>query len=153
MQDLCTSSNPWVADGLSGDSEKCLRFKLIQNDSRRFPYIEYTLPLSEESMAGYAALHGEVISLSEGHTPGADGPYRFNPRYDQETGYCTRSLLTVPMKNARSEVIGVMQLVNCKRNRAAETAYIGRLRPGSAAFPGASGATGRISGVTSGGGL
>jgi len=49
----------------------------------------------------------------------SDRPYRFNPRYDQQTGYRTRSLLAVPMKNARGEVIGVVQLLNCKRNLAA----------------------------------
>src|SRR6202022_1588206 len=39
---------------------------------------------------------------------------RFNKSYDQETGYRTRSLLTLPMKNGRGEVIGILQLINCK---------------------------------------
>ena len=44
----------------------------------------------------------------------ASRPYHFNPRYDEETGYRTRSMLTLPMKNGRGEVIGVLQLINCK---------------------------------------
>jgi len=36
-----------------------LRFKLIQNDSVQFPFSEHTLPLTEESIAGYCALHAE----------------------------------------------------------------------------------------------
>ena len=43
-----------------------------------------------------------------------DRPYHFNPRFDEETGYRTRSMLTLPMKNGRGEVIGVLQLINCK---------------------------------------
>src|SRR2546430_6176170 len=30
-----------------------LRFKLTQNDSVQFPFSEHTLPLTEDSMAGY----------------------------------------------------------------------------------------------------
>lgn len=100
--------------------ERCLRFRLTQNDSRQFPYAEHTLPISEESMAGYAALHGKVIAIEDAYSIPADSPFRFNPSYDELTGYRTRSLLTVPMKSAHGEVIGVLQLINCKRNRAAQ---------------------------------
>jgi HD-GYP domain-containing protein (c-di-GMP phosphodiesterase class II) len=104
----------------SGQTERTLRFKFTQNDSRQFPFTEFTLPISEDSMAGYTALHGDVIALDDVYEIPADCPYHFNPRYDEETGYRTRSLLTVPMKNARNEVLGVLQLLNCKRNRATQ---------------------------------
>jgi GAF domain-containing protein len=42
-----------------------LRFKLAQNDSVQFPYGDHTLPITEDSMAGYCALHGEVIELAD----------------------------------------------------------------------------------------
>jgi HD-GYP domain-containing protein (c-di-GMP phosphodiesterase class II) len=106
-------------NGSSGHTERCLRFKLTQNDTRQFPYSEYTLPISEDSMAGYTALHGEAIALDDVYCVSTSRPYRFNPKYDIETGYRTRSLLTVPMKNARGDVLGVMQLLNHKRNRTA----------------------------------
>ena len=99
--------------------ERCLRFRLTQNDSRQFPYAEYTLPLSEESMAGYAALHGKVLAIEDAYALPADSPFHFNPAYDELTGYRTRSLLAVPMTSAHGQVIGVLQLINCKRNRAA----------------------------------
>ncbi|HEY2646307.1 MAG TPA: HD domain-containing phosphohydrolase, partial [Candidatus Acidoferrales bacterium] len=60
------------------------------------------------------ALHGEVINLADARKIPRNRPYRFNPRYDQESGYRTRSMLTLPMKNGRGEVIGVLQLINCK---------------------------------------
>src|ERR1700689_1431547 len=108
-------------NGLSGRAEKRLRFKLVQNDSKEVPFTEYTLPIGEDSIAGYTALHGEAIDFDDVYSISPDKPYHFNPSFDDETGYRTRSLLTLPMKNGQGEVIGVMQLLNCKRN------YAGRL--------------------------
>jgi HD-GYP domain-containing protein (c-di-GMP phosphodiesterase class II) len=103
-------------NGLSGRQERRLRFKLTQNDTKQFPYSEFTLPMNENSMAGYAALHGEVIVHEDVYLIPLTRPYRFNATYDDDTGYRTRSVLTVPMKNARDEVIGVMQVLNRKRS-------------------------------------
>jgi len=103
------------ADALaSGPGKRYLRFKLTQNDSVQFPFAEFELPLREDSLAGYAAMHGEVINLADAHRIPKNRPYRFNRSYDNETGYRTRSLLTLPMKNGRGDVIGVLQLINCK---------------------------------------
>jgi len=109
---LVEEARPDVLAG--GPGERHLRFKRTQNDSMRFPFVEFTLPLRENSLAGYAATHGEVINLADAHRIPAGHPYRFNRSYDNETGYRTRSLLTLPMKNGRGEVLGVLQLINCK---------------------------------------
>ena len=95
-----------------------LRFKLTQNDSFEFPFQEFTLPLTEDSMAGYTALRGEVLNFADAYKIPSDLPFRFNDRYDRESGYHTRSLLSLPMKNAKGEVIGVLQLINSKRDLA-----------------------------------
>ncbi len=100
-------------------AQRRLRFRLTQNDSVQFPFSESTLPMSEQSMAGYVALHGEVVNLHDAYAIPSKLPYRFNPRFDRETGYCTRSILTLPMKNTRGEILGVLQLINCKTNPAA----------------------------------
>lgn len=106
-------------NGSSTAPQRRLRFRLTQNDSKDFPFTESVMPLSESSITGYAALHGEIVALDDAYTIPEDRPYHFNPSYDQSVGYRTRSLLTVPMENARGEVIGVVQLVNCKRDPAA----------------------------------
>jgi hypothetical protein len=103
---------------LSGRAERRLRFKLVQNDSKKIPFTEYALPIGEDSIAGYTALHGEAIDFNDVYSIPPDRPYHFNPSFDDETGFRTRSLLTLPMKNGQGEVIGVMQLLNCKRNYA-----------------------------------
>src|ERR1700680_1220949 len=98
----------------AGQGDRHLRFKLTQNDSVQFPFAEFELPLQENSLAGYTAMHGEVINLADARRIHRDRPYHFNPHFDEETGYRTRSMLTLPMKNGRGEVIGVLQLINCK---------------------------------------
>jgi HD-GYP domain-containing protein (c-di-GMP phosphodiesterase class II) len=102
-------------DALSTEpAERHLRFKVTQNDSVRFPFTEFVLPMREDSMAGYSAVRGEVINLADAYRVPRSRPFRFNPRFDKDTGYRTRSLLTLPMKNGRGEVLGVLQLINCK---------------------------------------
>jgi HD-GYP domain-containing protein (c-di-GMP phosphodiesterase class II) len=96
-----------------------LRFMLTQNDSHAFPFQEFTLPLKEDSMAGYTALHGEVLNFADAYRIPSGRPFRFNNFYDRETGYRTRSILTLPMRNPKGEVLGVLQLINSKKNPAA----------------------------------
>jgi HD-GYP domain-containing protein (c-di-GMP phosphodiesterase class II) len=93
-----------------------LRFRLAQNDSLHFPFTEFTMPMTDQSMAGYVALHGQHLNLADAYQIPEDRPYRFNPEFDQKTGYRTKSVLTVPLKSPRGETHGVLQLINAKRN-------------------------------------
>jgi sigma-B regulation protein RsbU (phosphoserine phosphatase) len=70
-------------------------------------------PLSEirikigEGIAGHVAVTGEVVNISDAY---ADP--RFNPNFDQVTGFRTRSILATPMLNPQQKIIGVVQLLN-----------------------------------------
>jgi HD-GYP domain-containing protein (c-di-GMP phosphodiesterase class II) len=109
---LIEETRPDVLSGGPGDRH--LRFRMTQNDSAQFPFAGLEIPLQENSLTGYTALHGEVINLADVRRIPPDRPYHFNPNYDKESGYRTRSMLTLPLKNGRGEVIGVLQLINCK---------------------------------------
>jgi HD-GYP domain-containing protein (c-di-GMP phosphodiesterase class II) len=100
--------------------QRRLRFMLTQNDSVEFPFKEFTLPLAEDSMAGYTALRGEVLNFADAYNLPKGLPFHFNDRYDRDSGYRTKSLLTLPMRNAKGEVLGVLQLINSKRDSAAK---------------------------------
>jgi HD-GYP domain-containing protein (c-di-GMP phosphodiesterase class II) len=100
--------------------QRRLRFMLTQNDSVEFPFEEFTLPLAEDSMAGYVALRGEVLNFPDAHHIPEGLPFHFNDRYDRHSGYRTKSLLTLPMRNAKGEVLGVLQLINSKRDSTAK---------------------------------
>jgi len=99
--------------------QRRLRFILTQNDSFDFPFQQFILPLAEDSMAGYTALRGDVLNFADAYKIPRRHPFRFNDQYDRESGYRTRSLLTLPLRNARGDVLGVLQLINSKRNPAA----------------------------------
>jgi len=110
-------ANGSVPHAASGEeTARQLRFRLTQNDSVQFPYTEHTLPITESSMAGYCALHGEVIELADAYRIPKTRPFHFNASFDEQAGYRTRSLITLPMKNGKGEVLGVLQLINCKRH-------------------------------------
>ncbi|MGH9785373.1 MAG: HD domain-containing phosphohydrolase [Terriglobia bacterium] len=95
--------------------DKRLRFKLTQNESLKLPFTEFTVPINASSIAGYVALTGESLHLEDVYQIPPALPFRFNPKFDQESGYRTKSMLVVPMKNPQGEIIGVVQLINCKR--------------------------------------
>ena len=100
-----------VDDGADGAH---LRFALAQNDSVTIPYRSMTLPLTEESVAGYVALTGKIVNLSDAYMPSRDSPFTINRWFDEQTHYRTKSMLVVPMRTPQGETIGALQLINCK---------------------------------------
>ena len=46
----------------------------------------------------------------------AGSRFRVNRDFDTQVGYRTKSMLVVPMRTPTGEVIGVLQLINCKRD-------------------------------------
>jgi HD-GYP domain-containing protein (c-di-GMP phosphodiesterase class II) len=102
---------------------KRLRFKLSQNDSRPdIPFVEFTMPIDQASLAGYAASEGEPLVIEDVYTLPPDVEYAFNRSFDQRYGYRTKSMLVIPMVNHHGEVIGVLQLINRKRDFASRLA-------------------------------
>jgi|GEM_PF-229937 len=120
------------------DKNKKLRFKILQNDSmgiklvgkddksEKLPDAPFTLPnvpLYNESgsknysnVSSYVALTGKQINISDVYEVDETLGFDFTgPRkYDASTGYRSRSMLVVPLKNYENEVIGVLQLLNAK---------------------------------------
>jgi signal transduction histidine kinase len=97
------------------DDSQCLRFKVAQNDSVQVPLSEFTLAISAESVAGYVALSGEILRIDDAYALPPESPFHINTEFDVHIGYRTTSMLVVPMKTSEGEVIGVLQLINCKR--------------------------------------
>jgi len=58
-------------------------------------------------IAGHVAMSGDTINIMDAHTDP-----RFNSTMDKETGYRTRSMLTVPMVDSMGTIIGVLQTIN-----------------------------------------
>ncbi|HVR44566.1 MAG TPA: HD domain-containing phosphohydrolase [Thermoanaerobaculia bacterium] len=97
---------------------RVLRWKLAQNDSIAVDFEEKILPITKESLAGYVALTGETLVIDDAYELPDDVPYSINTSFDREFGYRTRSMLVFPMSNHVGDIIGVLQLINRKREGA-----------------------------------
>jgi HD-GYP domain-containing protein (c-di-GMP phosphodiesterase class II) len=95
---------------------KQLRFKTTQNNSMRLYLGESLLPLDRASLAGYVASTGDEVHLPDVYQIPSSYPFTFNRKFDDESGYRSKSMLVVPMKDPRGEILGVIQLINCKRD-------------------------------------
>jgi HD-GYP domain-containing protein (c-di-GMP phosphodiesterase class II) len=64
-------------------------------------------------VAAHAALTGETVNIADAYSEkGFD--FSGTRNFDKKTGYRSKAFLTVPMKNHAGEIIGVLQLINCK---------------------------------------
>ena len=68
-----------------------------------------------------SAVHDEkTINIPDVyHAEGFD--FSGTRKFDQQTGYRTQSILTIPLKNHHNDIIGVLQLINAKDELTAET--------------------------------
>jgi HD-GYP domain-containing protein (c-di-GMP phosphodiesterase class II) len=105
----------YVVEGEDPNIERrTLHFKLTQNDSVNFDASEFSIPINERSMAGYAALHREPLNIDDVYELPANSPYGFDRSFDEKIGYRTKSVLTTPLLSRVGDVIGVLQLINKK---------------------------------------
>ncbi|MGA2986059.1 MAG: HD domain-containing phosphohydrolase [Terriglobia bacterium] len=98
---------------------KHLVFKLTQSDSHSVPFRQFTMPIDTSSIAGYAAATGKILNIKDAYRI-RNLPFRLNRDFDQKFGYRTKSMLVLPMKNQKDEVIGVLQLINSKTHPGAK---------------------------------
>jgi nitrogen-specific signal transduction histidine kinase len=65
-----------------------------------------------EGIAGWVAKSGEIINLENVR----EDP-RFNASFDKSSGYETKNMICFPIKSQNGEVVGVLQLLNSKKNK------------------------------------
>jgi HD-GYP domain-containing protein (c-di-GMP phosphodiesterase class II) len=95
---------------------QALRAMAFHNDSMSVEVQEFEIALSRESLAGRAAMDRAVINIQDVRNPPPESGYRHNISVDERTGYQTRSMIVAPMITQKDEVLGVLQLINCKRD-------------------------------------
>ena len=118
MSRLCTETRlPAVLDLLTA-----LTRELVNCDRVSFWFWDkpagklWTLAASSSGRLTLPDNYGLVAeTVRSGEVQRIDDVYadrRFNPAVDRQTGYRTRSLLTVPLLNSRGEAIGAYQCIN-----------------------------------------
>lgn len=60
-----------------------------------------------KGLAGYTVKSGESINITDAYNDS-----RFNPDVDKATGYKTKTILCMPIKNNNQEIIGAFQVLN-----------------------------------------
>lgn len=100
-----------------GDEGPRLRFSITDTRSllQNRRYEEFTMPLTLRSLAGYVASTGVPLLIQDVYELGEECEYRFDPSYDRNVGYRTKSMLVVPLVNHLGQILGVIQLINAKR--------------------------------------
>jgi len=131
------------ADGgtlyIVGDNETLLHFAIVQNDSLDIrmggtsgaitwaPVELYHKDGSPNfaNVSSYAALSGDVVNISDVYHA-----EKFNfegtRQFDAETGYRSRSMLVVPLRNHDRDIIGILQLLNAQDLRNGRTVSFSR---------------------------
>ncbi|MCA9673482.1 MAG: GAF domain-containing protein [Myxococcales bacterium] len=108
----------YVVEGDEDEAPRQLRFTVSQNDSRTIESKGFTMPVSASSIVGMCVLSSDVINIPDlyalDQAGAGNNPWGFvhDRSFDEKYAYQTRSMLTVPMISARTQVIGVIQLIN-----------------------------------------
>ncbi len=96
-------------------ADRCTVFLLDKSKNELYSWIAHGLgrkkirfPAST-GLAGAAVTTGKIINVKDAYSD-----RRFNPEIDQKTGYYTKSILCVPMRNQPGQIIGVFQVLNKK---------------------------------------
>lgn len=97
-----------------------LEFRDVQNRSLPVDHLKTErIVAGGDTVAGYCARSGSPVVIPDAYALSGDEPYSFSREFDRATGYSTRSIMALPMKNKDGEVIGVVTLYNKRRDGAA----------------------------------
>jgi HD-GYP domain-containing protein (c-di-GMP phosphodiesterase class II) len=99
-----------------------LQFTYTQNDTlqkrlrsgEKLIYSTFSLPINEQSIAGYVAATGRPLNLPDVYRLEPTRPYKFGKEFDQKSNYNTKSVLTIPLKAANGDVLGILQIINAQ---------------------------------------
>jgi HD-GYP domain-containing protein (c-di-GMP phosphodiesterase class II) len=108
------------AGSLYRKEEDKLIFEVAQNDTldrrlgekKKEAFSPFPIPLTKKSIAGYVALTGVTLNISDVYQLSEAEEYSFNRDFDNRNNYKTTSMLVIPMKDHEGEIIGVLQLIN-----------------------------------------
>jgi HD-GYP domain-containing protein (c-di-GMP phosphodiesterase class II) len=99
-----------------------LHFTYTQNDTvhRRMGkdgkliYSTFIVPIDKYSIAGYVALTQSALNIPDVYQIDATKPYRFSTKFDEASNYKTRSVLTIPLKASKGDILGILQIINAQ---------------------------------------
>ena len=103
---------------------KSLKIAMGGTTGKEIPFSPLPLYLEDGTpnktlVAAYAVLEDRVVNIRDAYE--AEGfDFSGTRKFDQNTGYRSKSFLTIPMKNHENEIIGVLQLLNAMDQESGE---------------------------------
>jgi len=96
------------------NAERCTLYKIDRKHKELWSLqgaVEIRVPM-DTGLIGYTATTGEILNIEDAHSDS-----RFNYEVDKSSGYKTKSVLVMPIKNKPHDgsapvVVGVLQLIN-----------------------------------------
>lgn len=115
------------------EDEQVLKFEIIQNDTLgtrlggmgggEIPLPPVPLRVNGKpnhaNVSSYCALTGKTINIPDVYEA-KEFDFTGPRKYDKQTGYRSRSMLVIPLKDHNSEIIGVLQLLNAVDRKSGE---------------------------------
>lgn len=120
------------ADGgtlyLVSSDKQFLQFKIVRNDSLGIawnaeekdqassPFTDIPLYINNQQnhhmIAAYSATTGLSVNIADAYLENEHFDFSGTKKFDEKTGYRSKSFLSIPMKDHEDNVIGVFQLIN-----------------------------------------
>ncbi len=90
---------------------------LAQNISTNFTANENVLlEIDNNSISGYSAKSGQTLNLLDVYSIPESFPFNFNKDFDIANNYRSKSMISAPMYNNNNEIVGVIQLINKRKD-------------------------------------
>ena len=96
-----------------GKGKRWMEPASLQNDVVKVSRADFIVPIGPGSIAGQVAHSGRMARIDDVYAIPPRSPYKFDPSREHPR-YQTHSMLCFPLKNYADEVIGVVQLINCR---------------------------------------
>ena len=96
---------------------RLLKFVISKNTSMDVKLETFIMPFSKNSISGYTVMSGKSLRIDDAYNIDAGLSYKHDRSFDSSTGYRTKSILSIPMKDNENNIMGVIQLINKKRFR------------------------------------
>ncbi len=97
------------------NAERCTVFMLDKRTNELWSKVATGMGTEEirfpanKGLAGHVALTGSTINIKDAYND-----ERFNKEIDFKTGYVTKTILCMPIRNIKHEIVGVFQVLNKK---------------------------------------
>ena len=109
-------------------NKEYLEFKIVQNRSIKvrmggksgikitFPSVPLIIDNEQNliNVSSYVAITGKTVNIRDVYNTKEDFDFFGPEKYDNLSGYRTKSMLVIPLKNHKNDIIGVLQLINAQ---------------------------------------